>query len=418
MAAECRQAGPDRLGMFQSFCGFSKSSKKMIMAGILEAVGNTFMWFLFVLYLQHLGFSKPALGFAITIKLLSNTLPLLPSGYLGDRFGRKRVAILGLSILFFGLLGFVLAEKHVYIYLATAIWGAGHAIYAPAFMVFLSEKTSDERRKYLFSLISFSVMISGAVATLAAGFMPNMFTARFGIPLTQAYKTVFLIGSLFIILAITRLLFVPKTKRVEDERKKQEKAGKSLIPKKTLALLAVPMIFLGFGAGLIVPFFQVYFIWRFDTPIETISMLFALTHFLWGVGYLFMPRFADRVGSVKAITTVHILAIFALIMMPLSTSFYMLAAMYVMRMVLMNSTWPILQSFTLGLVPNEHRNLALGSLNFSFNLPKGISPAYAGYMFERDLDQPFFICAILYAWATIFFFLFFRRKDDRKEAKT
>jgi MFS family permease len=189
------------------------------------------------------------------------------------------------------------------------------------------------------------------------------------------------------------------------------------IPWKTLLLLCLPMVLLGTGAGFIVPFFQLYFQWRFDTPVHVIGMLFSLTHFLWGVAYLIMPYFADKVGSVKAITIVQWVAIAALVGIPVSPSFYFVALMYLIRMVVMNSTWPILQSYSLSRVPKEHRSLTLSATNFSFNLPKGFTPGISGYIFAVNLDLPFFICAAFYITATVIFFAVFGKQDDTDDRR-
>jgi MFS family permease len=164
-----------------------------------------------------------------------------------------------------------------------------------------------------------------------------------------------------------------------------------------------------------VPFFQLYFVWRFDTPVHIIGILFAITHFFWGIAYLIMPYYADRVGSVKAITIVQWIAIGALLGIPLSPNFFLVSLMYLIRMVVMNSTWPILSSYSLSQVPSEHRSFTLSATNFSFNVPKGLTPGIAGFIYSFNLELPFFICAAFYTVATIIFYMAFRKRDDKEE---
>ena len=125
------------------------------------------------------------------------------------------------------------------------------------------------------------------------------------------------------------------------------------------------------------------------------------------------PGIAERKGSVRSITLIHTGAIIALIAIPVSPTFFFVAIAYITRMVLMNSTWPIFQSYSLSHVPKEHRSLTISSTNSSFNSMKAITPLAAGYLFELSLEIPFFITAVLYIIGTVSFYMFFRRKDDR-----
>jgi len=372
----------------KGFGGFKGEANWMIAMTVFNGISASFMWFLFTLYLEELNYAPSAIGIALMTLGLALTVPLLPAGYLGDKFGRKRMIVL------------------------------------PSFLALMSEKVSDKRRKYLFSLQAFAGMIAGALAVLVAGFFPAILAGLTGTSLANGFRLTFWIGLAF---TLSQLLFVAplteedkygtKRKMTEDGKYVEESEECPPIPWKTLMLLCLPMALLGIGAGFIVPFFQLYFQWRFDTPVHIIGMLFSLTQFLWGVAYLIMPYFADKVGSVKAITLVQWVAIAALVGIPISPSFHFVALMFLIRMVIMNSTWPILQSYSLSMVPKEHRSFTLSATNFSFNLPKGITPGIAGYIFAVNLELPFFICAAFYITATIIFFTVFGKQDDKKERR-
>jgi MFS family permease len=103
----------------------------------------------------------------------------------------------------------------------------------------------------------------------------------------------------------------------------------------------------------------------------------------------------------------------ALVGIPISPSFHFVAVMYIIRMVAMNSAWPILQSYSIGQVPEEHRSFTLSATNFCFNVPKGLTPGIAGYIYGFSLELPFFLCAFFYIISTITFFAFFKNKDDK-----
>lgn len=409
-------------GNLMSFSGYGPQAKVMMFATVLAGIGGTFFSFLFTLYLQELLYGAEAIGLVLMIMGFTATLPLLPAGYLGDRFGRKPMMLIGLAMTAGSPLVVVYAWDFLTLCLGAILWGFGQSFYAPAFLALMAEKATDRQRKYLYSLQSFVGMISGACTILVAGFTPRLLAGLTGASLLDGYRLSFCVGSLFLFLQYPFLLTLDEKRRdgfpFRIFAKGCAPAGAARkepppMPLKTIFLLCLPMVLIGIGAGLIVPFFQLYFIWRFDTPVELIGVLFAITQFFWGMAYLVMPYVSDRIGSVKAITAVQSFAIFALVGIPLSPSFHFVAVMYIIRMVAMNSAWPILQAYSVGQVPEEHRSFTLSATNFSFNVPKGLTPGLGGYIYGFSLDLPFFLCAAFYTISTMTFFAFFRNRDDK-----
>lgn len=406
--------------IFAQFKGFSITAKRLVLASILSRVGFMLIWFLFVLYLENIHVSKSEIGIAVLIMGASATLSLIPAGYLGDRYGRIKMIFLGIFSSVVGVSLLILANELYVFYIGSMFWGFGSALYWPTFMGYLSGTVERVKRKYLFSFQMFASTIASAVAVLFAGMMPNFFADTLNISLQNGFRSVFCIGLVFIVLQILPLILAikrkinidPQPEKIENIEK-TSRTKRSIIPWKTILMLSLPMVFLGFGAGLVVPFFQVYFVWRFNTPISAIGVIFSITDFIWGVAYLFMPYVAEKIGSVKTVALAQTLAIIALIAIPLAPTFQLVAIMYLVRMVLMNAGGPILQAYSVGMVPEEHRSLTLSSTGFVFSGLNSISPGIAGYIYERNINLPFFMCAILYTIATIIFFVYFRRKDDK-----
>lgn len=404
-------------GFVKPFRGFSGDAKKLVIVSVIAAVADATVWFLLTLYLNALEYSRPQIGSVIFIMSIFQVMPLLPAGYIGDRFGRKKMIFLGICIYSSGMLFLLRANTLSDFYIGAAIWGYGHALYMPAFMSFLSENVESERRKFLFGFQMFASMLSSATAVLIMGFMPYALSNYFDTTLQNGYRYVFFAGLCFSLYQLVPLAMTEK-EECESSFTKMNSYIKDPeippLPKRVIIKLCFPMALFGLGAGLIVPFFQVWFQWRFNTRVEDIGILWSLTQYLWAAAYLLTPALAERKGSVRSITIVHTGAIIALIAIPVSPTFFFVAIAYITRMVLMNSTWPIFQSYSLSHVPDEHRSFTLGSTNFSFNSMKAITPLLAGYLFETSLQLPFFITAVLYIIGTASFYVFFKRKDDRK----
>ena len=407
-------------GFFKDFRGFEPDAKRLIYASVLAAVGDATVWFLLTLYVRSLGYSPPEIGTLVFIMSAFQVMPMLPAGYIGDRLGRRKMIALGVCIYSVGIWFFIRADILADFYIAAAIWGYGHALYMPAFISFLSEKVEINRCKFLFSLQMFASMIASATAVLFFGFMPDLFSDFLNVTVQNGYRFVFYIGLAFALYQLVPFVLTQQTDlngECNGFREDKEKDDLPKLPKLTLMKLCIPMALFGLGAGLIVPFFQVWFQWRFDTRVEDIGILWSFTQFLWAFAYLVMPNIARKRGSVRAITTVQVAAIIALVGIPASPNFILVTIPYITRMILMNMTWPVFQSYSLSQMPDENRNFTISSTNFSFNGTKAVTPLIAGYLFDWSLQIPFLITAGLYIVGTVTFYIFFIKKDDRISEK-
>jgi MFS family permease len=401
---------------FHDFRGFKPDAKKLMAATVLASIGDTFIWFLMVLYLQELQYAKSEIGIMIFLRSIFSTLPLIPMGFISDRVGRRKMIFLGILVNVMGIALIVKANTLMGFYIGSSVWGFSHSIYQPAYLGFLSEKVSEARRKYLFAFQMFSHQMAAAFALLASGFLPDWLSAQLIIAKADGFKIVFFIGMWFMIWQLLPIMLTSKEKREEGGRKTKvnmKSDDMPPLPKRTLYKLCMPMALFGLGAGLFVEFLPVYFIWRFDVDIAEIGILYFITFFIWALMCLPMPSLAERGGSVKAITIVHSVAIFALLAIPASPIFTLAATAHVIRMVFMNSTWPIFNSYALGHVPKEHSSLTLSATGFSFNSMRALTPLIAGFIFNISLALPFMITAVLCTIAIIAFYLFFRRRDDK-----
>lgn len=117
----------------------------------------------FVLYGQELaGASEVLIGLAIGAYGLSQALFQVPFGALSDRYGRKRMILIGLLLFFAGSVIAALSE-HIYgVIFGRFLQGAG-AI-ASVLMALLSDLTSEQSRTKAMAFVGMSIGISFSVA--------------------------------------------------------------------------------------------------------------------------------------------------------------------------------------------------------------------------------------------------------------
>ncbi|MFI3196887.1 MAG: MFS transporter, partial [Methylococcaceae bacterium] len=126
------------------------------------------------LFAEQLDGSTPSLiGMAIGIYGISQAILQIPFGLMSDRFGRKKIIIIGLILFFIGSVVAALSTSIYGVLLGRAIQGSG-AIAAPI-MALVADLTQEVHRTKAMALIGLSIGVSFGVAITAgpviAGFI-------------------------------------------------------------------------------------------------------------------------------------------------------------------------------------------------------------------------------------------------------
>lgn len=86
-----------------------------------------FFWPVFTLFLLHRGLSFAQIGLLGSISAALMLVGEVPTGYVGDRLGRRASLVLGSLLLSTSLLGFVVAQSFVVFVALYAVWAVGRA---------------------------------------------------------------------------------------------------------------------------------------------------------------------------------------------------------------------------------------------------------------------------------------------------
>src|SRR5258706_5580738 len=112
------------------------------------------------------GDSQALIGMALGIYGLTQAILHIPYGMASDRFGRKRVIVIGLLLFAAGSFVAAWASDIHMVILGRALQGAG-AISAPV-TAFLADLTREEHRAKAMAMIGGSIRLTFAVALAAA----------------------------------------------------------------------------------------------------------------------------------------------------------------------------------------------------------------------------------------------------------
>jgi MFS family permease len=368
------------------------------MLGVFISVANGIYSFGFVLFLQRLGHDISYQGLLISLMEVTVALTILPFGMLAPRAGSRRILFLGLLATSLSYLSIMAATELWQFVPGMLLLGLGNALISPTIAAALADTVCDTDRKYLMSLNAFSSMLAGALGYILSGMLVQFMGELTG------FRTVFGLAGGIVISGAVML-----TARMEH-------ACAPMIGMKgqvrRIFPFVLPQFVLGLGAGLVIPFFPVYFKLRFDASTQTISTLFTATQILWALTYIAIPVVAERKGSVRTLIFMQSAAVAALLAIPLAVDFQTSAALFSARMILMNASRPLADSYMMTLVGKDMRSTAVAANQLAWMLPHMISVAAGGVLMSMNQQVPFFICGALYIVSTALYAYFFMGRDD------
>ncbi|WP_040209961.1 MFS transporter [Clostridium polynesiense] len=163
---------------------------------------------------------------------------------------------------------------------------------------------------------------------------------------------------------------------------------------------------IGFGAGLVVPYFNVYLKYKVNAGTDTIGVIMAFAQAAMGFGGLVTPFMAKKLGRVKTINICQILSIPFLLLIALPPNIYIVSAALFVRNGLMNMAGPVVSTLTMELIDSSQRSTFASINNIANNLSRAISTMLGGFIMANvpyGYEVPYFLTAMLYLAATLLF---------------
>jgi len=365
---------------------------------------------LFNFFVLSLGYDEALLGNLVTASNLSALIVALPMGYLADILGRKISLLLSGALMAVAVVVMVLFPSTQVLLLMNLLWGVANSLAAVTMSPFLMENSGPEERTYLFSFGSGLQMAAASVGNWIGGYMPSWVGMARGVEAThsQAYGGALLIIGVTYTLALIPLLLMREVRLQKSERSVFAPITYATKHPGDLTRLILPLLLTSIGAGLIMPFMNVFFRQVYGQPDPVIGTLFAWGSLAMGLGLLIAPPLANRMGKIQLVVITQGLSIPFLILLGFAPWFWLSAIAYYVRVALMNMSTPVYQTFVMEHVEPEARSTVASLTSMSWNFGWAFSPTISGWLQVNYGFGPAFIGTIvLYALSVLLYWLFF-----------
>lgn len=396
---------------------FSRNARLYLLNVVIVGAAMGIFRLLFNFYVLSLGYNEALLGRLITVSSLTALLAALPMGYLADLIGRKRSLLLSGTLMSVSIMAIVLWPSEGMLYGMNVVSGIGQSLGAVTMAPFLMENSGDKERTYLFSFSSGLQMAMASVGNWVGGYLPTWIGTTRGVPpiSSEAYAGALMVVSLAVAVGLIPLALL-RTPRLQISEKSvfAPVAYASKNPT-LLGKLILPMLITSIGAGLIMPFMNVFFRQVHNQPDPVIGSLFAWGSLAMGLGLLLAPPLADRMGKIQLVVVTQSLSIPFLIIMGFSPLFWMSAFAYYIRLSLMNMSGPVYQTFVMEHVEPSARATVASLVSMAWNFGWAFSPTVSGYLQVQYGFGPSFLgTIILYIVSTLMYYVFFLRGKQRQ----
>ncbi len=392
--------------MLEELRTFSPNARLFLLSNGIFSFSSGVFYLVYNIYVvEGLKYSEYFLGILLSASSFAAAFFSLPSGILGDRVGRKKCLVIGEVVAFLSLGLLTVAHMQNVLIFANAVAGLSITLTYVSFAPFMMENTSEKERVHLFSVNGAVGTLGLTGGTLIGGRLPLWFS----LPYADALQATLLVAVFLSGVSVVPLLFL-------TEKKKEPLFEKRIVESTSLMWkFLLTQVLMGFGAGLIVPFFNVFFRVKLHASIETIGIVFALGDVAIGVATFLAAPMASRWGKVRCVVVTEAGSLPFLLMMAYSPHLYLATIGYIMRAALMNMGAPIGSAFMMEHVKEEERATINGIIMGGWNGSWACSNIVAGMLMSRSLyEVPFLMTCILYAGSSLLYYIYFASLEKSK----
>jgi MFS family permease len=305
-------------------------------------------------------------------------------------------------------------------YILNVISGVAQSLAAITMAPFLMENSGDDERTYLFSFGQGLQMLSSFAGNWLGGYLPTWMGTWQNVSPTDstAYAWSLVVVAGVFLSGILPLLFLRRNRMVGEARSVFAPIQYAAKEPKLLGQLIIPMLVTSIGAGLIMPFMNVFFRTVHNQPDPVIGTMFAWGSLAMGIGLLIAPPLAERFGKIQVVVVTQALSVPFLVLLGFSPWFWLSALSYYVRLALMNMSNPVYQTFVMERVEPEARATVASLTSMAWNFGWFLSPTISGYLqVNYGFGPPFMGTITLYIVAITMYWAFFWRGQGREQGK-
>ena len=327
------------------------------------------------LFLVRLGYGPEFIGLVNAVGSVGWAVFCLPIGWLGTRWGPRRVMIAGLVALSLSnalmpLAGLIPRGWDApWLVGVNVIGAAGMAAFIVESNPFLMAASSFEERRHVYAAASAVWPLSAFVGGILAGVMPGLYAAATGVPLTEVapYRFPLLVAAALTVPAVLVMQGTEQTPRFVSRPSASAgasgppRAAAGRLPLGLIMILTLALSLQVCSEASVRTFFNVYLDTGLGVPTVQIGLLMAISQVVAVLPVLAMPALLMRLGNGRAFVWTSLAVAATLVPMALVARVGVAALAYVGTIALAFMARPAIQMYQMEAVKPAWRNAMAGT---------------------------------------------------------
>lgn len=334
-------------------------------------------------YYRSLDFDLEMIAVLQGSQRLGALLFALPAGLLVTRLGARRTLMIAGAGLTLALIGMTLATAFAWQYGVRVLLGAMYTSVFIASIPMVASLVTRERYTSVFALQFVAVSLAVALTTSVGGSLPTWIAGRFpavGSAVSSgAYAGSLIIAAGLVALCLLPLALLPQAARTASAAPR----SRTRAPWGAILLMSAPMLIFGLGAGLSIPYYNLFFRDTFRLSDAVIGNIFTIGAVAMLTITLIVPVTARRLGQINALTAAMVATSAAFVCLSLTTGVGATVVFYALALGFRNTMTPLYNPLLLDHVDAQHHGLISSVSTGAWSLGFFVITFFAGGWVEQ-----------------------------------
>lgn len=421
----------------QQFEHLQRNARLYLFSTALSGITIGIFLVLYNLYLTSLGYNTDFVGATLFAGTIGAGVTIFPAGLCVDRWSGKWILIGSNGLIGLVGIGTILFRQPAPLLVCAFLSGVATAFTLVINAPYLSRNSDPGERAYLFSLNIVLGQITTVIGEAIGGILPTWLlqNTRWMASLPswlnwllveqsgpRSYQLALLVAGLIAIPTFIPLFLLshdrpgPRPRDPEGLEEKENPLWKNwrtslrtwMRPATLRIFLLSPFFILvlvqtltGLGAGLIIPYFNLFFVLHLKATPALFGLIDGTANGLTALTTLFSPWLARRLGRINSIALTRLVSLPLLFTIGFSGSLPLATLLYPLREGAMDMSQGILQVFSMEAVDEQQRGLANSSYQATYQVAWAITSSLAGVIIAVNGYGTLFVGAGICYLATI-----------------
>jgi MFS family permease len=392
----------------------TRNVRLFIIGALLIGLLQAFMYLLLNLYLKDIGYGEGYIGRVLSMLAIGSTVAAIPSAYVIARYKLKPLLIATALLLAAFFLILCNSRLNLLILTSSFMVGVLTALLRVASGPFVMRNSTERERTLLFSLLFANFMIAGIIGSIGGGAMQDLIYNITG-DLSKAYRYTLSFSAFVAALAVIPFYLIKARPPDPDEARRAFSVAAFKRKWRLFFKLTFPQFLVGAGAGLIIPFLNLYFRNRFNLNAADIGIYFSILQVTMLAGVLAGPVLRRRFGFIRTVVLTELASIPFMLILSYTENLTLAFWAFILRGSLMNMAQPVSTTFAMEAVNEEDQGLINSLSAVAWTASWAVSTQLGGSIIENHGFVPSFLLAIVFYLASAAFYYSFFAKSERHE---